>query len=309
VPRAAAVALTHLPGWHPVLHEDFAGKLNGWAARGSPRADRGVLALERPGESLTRSFAPALQAGRVGVNVRPQGMPAGAAWVLEARFRHKHGDRTVRVQIGERIEADAGGLEGEGNRLPTAPGWQRLVVTFSAGSLRITRDDDVVWSSLKQGPGVLKQLRLACLPAGDRDTPSGAVHWAALGAERAVPEYRRPAGEPGQDELWLAGGDQLFGRVVRADGQGIELKGRFGRRTFAWAELRGWFPRRQAPRPGALGRGPAVRLELRSGLRPAPDSLQGVLTGLDGKAVKLRHPLLGELTIPRGHVAVIRGKK
>jgi hypothetical protein len=86
---------------------------------------------------------------------------------------------------------------------------------------------------------------------------------------------------------------------LRADRTSVELKGRFGVRRYPWTSLRGWFLKRAKSSPAPPGRGPAVRLWLRSGLRPALDVLEGELTALNARQLTLRHPLLGELAIPR----------
>jgi hypothetical protein len=134
----------------------------------------------------------------------------------------------------------------------------------------------------------------------------GSVAWTDFVVERSVADHRRPPGDSRQDELWLAGGDLVFGQVVKAGVKAIQLKGRFGLRRFAWTELRGWYlpPTKAVAAPP--GRGPAVRVWLRSGLRPVLDQLEGELTAMDAKQLILRHPHLGELTIPRSVVARIR---
>jgi hypothetical protein len=127
------------------------------------------------------------------------------------------------------------------------------------------------------------------------------VAWSAFVLEQAVGESRRPPGDERRDELWLADGDQVFGRVLGLDRQGVTLEARFGRRTFPWADLRGWFPRREAPRPRAL-KGEPVRLRLQAGAAEDGDLLDGVVTALDAKTLTLSHALLGELRLERRYV-------
>jgi hypothetical protein len=76
-------------------------------------------------------------------------------------------------------------------------------------------------------------------------------------------------------------------------------------RRFDGTRLRGWFPRREANRKTAPA-APVVRLGIRSGLRAEPDVLEGTLTALDARQVRLRHPVLGEVAIERGWVAWLR---
>jgi hypothetical protein len=132
------------------------------------------------------------------------------------------------------------------------------------------------------------------------------VELASFCIEAAVPGKRRPPGDPKQDELWLSSGDQLFGQVTDAGPRGVTLKGRFGERRCGWAELRGWYARREAPKAAALTGGPLVRLELASGARPAPDLLDGALLELGDKKVKLKHAELGEVAVAREQVLAVR---
>ncbi|MFO0930548.1 MAG: hypothetical protein U0736_26545 [Gemmataceae bacterium] len=48
-----------------------------------------------------------------------------------------------------------------------------------------------------------------------------------------------------------------------------------------------------------------VRLELHSPFRPERDVLIGTLIRLDARHAQLRHPLLGDLTLPRSHLATL----
>jgi hypothetical protein len=171
--------------------------------------------------------------------------------------------------------------------------------------MSIRADDRLLWYSLIHGPGgPLRQVRLLCA-SNKPGAIRGQVTFAHVVVERTISEKRRPAGDPDQDELWLAGGDQVFGRVVSADRRSVELKSRFGTRRFDWTALRGWFLKvEKANTPP--GRGPAVRLWLRTGLGPTLDELEGSLDVLDARRVRIRHPLLGEVTIPRSRVARLK---
>jgi hypothetical protein len=309
VPRAALVSLTHPPGWRPILVETFERKPSGWTVQGDPLTKASGLTLDKTGQSLTYSLPSPLAEGRIGVSFREEGTPAGARWRVEAIFANKGSERTLAVQVAgsDALTVESDSLPGTPGRVARAAGWRRLVIDFTNGSVRIRCDDDVLWYTLAQGPGgPLRQVRLRCLPDVKAGTMKGSVGFTDFVLERAVSEKRRPPpGEPGQDELWLTSGDQLFGQVVRADRNGIDLKGRFGLRRFAWTDLRGWY-RQPAVSPPATGRGPLVRLWLHSGLGPTPDVLLGTLTALDARQLTLRHASLGEVVIPRASVARLR---
>jgi hypothetical protein len=177
-------------------------------------------------------------------------------------------------------------------------------VQFSPRSLRETCDEAVLWYTLERGPGgSLRQVRLTC-QGGDAPV-RGAVAWAACTIEEAVDESPRPDGDATQDEVWLDEGDQLFGRVVRADRRTVEVQGRWGSRKLPWTQVRGLVLRRTAAPPVSTT-GAHVRLLLDSGLTPEKDILEGVLEKSDGRAVTLRHSLLGEVRIDRAFVREVR---
>jgi hypothetical protein len=309
LPRAAVAALTWLPGWRPLLEDDFAGGLKAWSVAGKPEAGPEGVTLTAPGQALAYSLAPPLAAGRVGVNFQERDAPARARWALEARFDGPGGPSRVRVKVagaGDAYTVEARGGAVAARRVARSPGWHRLVVGFTPTSLRVTCDDDVLWYDLKQGPGgTLRQVALLCIEP-ERPAPCrGSVCWSACTVEQAVDASPRPPGDERQDELWLASDDQLFGRILGAGRRGVEIEGRFGKRAFPWADVQGCYFRRSAA--GAKpAEGPRVRLELHSGLAADADVLEGVLTGLTADRLTLEHALLGKLAIDRGRVRQLR---
>jgi hypothetical protein len=279
VPRDGLVSLTHLPGWRTLVREDFAGK----PAR-----------LTKADPVIAVPVADKVAAGRVGVVF--QEVPSDARWTVEAEFA----TRTVRIDFtSDAPSVDAGGLRGTAYPVKRTGEVRKLTLAFSAGSLRIACDDAALWHSPNAGPGELKRVRVVS-QGGE-----GKVEIKDISVEAAEPVRRRPPGDPKRDELWLAGGDQLFGEVKRADARGVEIEGKFGTRSYAWKELRGWFPRRIAVAPGKRPRGVEVRVEIHSGMRAGRDVLRGMLMALDAEKATLHHQLLGELVIPRGSIASV----
>jgi hypothetical protein len=312
LPRSAVLGVTTLPGWRPRFADDFAD-LAAWVVSGKPslvKGDTPAVVFDAAGQEMLYKLPEPLAAGRVGVNFQERQNPAGARWELEAVFQRPGGDpQTLRVTLagaGEQYQVAAAGMAGEAPAgLARSPGWHRLIVQFTSGSLRITCDDDVLWYTLKQGPpGPLRQVRLACRAAGT-GAPRGAVAWRAFGIEQAADESPRPRGDATQDEVWLDDGDQLFGKIVRADRREVEFQGRFGARTLPWSRVHGLFLHRAAP-PPATTAGAHVRLELVSSLTPERDVLDGVVRSLDARELVLRHALLGELRLDRAFVREVR---
>ncbi len=194
VPRSAAIALTHLPGWQPVIVEDFRGKLSAWTVRGAPATAEGTVVLAKPGQSLACNLPSLLDAGRIGLNFREEEATAGARWSVEAVFGLKSGERVVRASLaGEKhLTVNAGGLDGTMQRVERVPGWRRLRFDFGPGSLRITCDESVLWYTLAKGPGgLLRQVRLVCTEAA-RLRPCG-VAWRSATSSWSAP-HRSDAG-------------------------------------------------------------------------------------------------------------------
>jgi hypothetical protein len=314
LPRAAVAAVTHLPGWRTLVQDDFAEGLKAWVVTGAPRvegggkAPRGVI-FDRAGQSLTYQPAMPVEAGRVGLVFEEVGAAAGARWLMEVQYQGKGKPVTLRVVLAgasRTVEVAVPGLQGQSRRVVLAPGPHLVLVQFKAASLRVACDDDVLWYNLDRGPGgPLRQVVLRCQEVARPADVRGAVAVSEFTLARAVDEPPRPPGDAGQDEIWLASDDQLFGRLVRADRHGVEIEGRYGLRSFAWVELRGCFLKRE-PAPPRLVGAAAARLELHSGLIPEPDLLDGLLIGLDDKKLTLRHALLGEQNIEKSRVKELR---
>jgi hypothetical protein len=162
----------------------------------------------------------------------------------------------------------------------------------------------VLWYSRETGPGgPLREVRLACV-AG-KGAVRGAVAFDEFTLTRAVDVLPRPTDAPAQDEAWLASGDEVFGRLTRLDRRGIALEGRFGKRSYSWAEARGAFVQRTGT-PPATTAGAHVRVWLRPAAGNEPDELEGVLRAFDERQLTLRHPALGDLTIGRERLLRLR---
>jgi hypothetical protein len=127
-------------------------------------------------------------------------------------------------------------------------------------------------------------------------------HTAVVGLTQPLTNQPHPPGDPEQDEIWLRSGDQVFGTLLEADRQAIELRGRFGRRSFAWSEVRGLFLRRPVLPPQTTA-GEHVRLGVRSGLGAEDDQLTGTVQTLDDRRLVLRHAVLGEVAIDRARLS------
>jgi hypothetical protein len=122
---------------------------------------------------------------------------------------------------------------------------------------------------------------------------------------RAVDRLPHRVEDVTQDEVWLLPGDQLLGRVLRADRNRIELYAGRAAQTIPWSKVRGLYLRREAVPPQTT-EGEHVRLWLHSGAEGEPDEVEGVLTALDARRLVLRHPLMGEREIERARLLRLR---
>jgi len=308
-PRSAVVALRQPPGRLSMFEDDFSDGLKAWGVSGKPAVDGDppVVRLSEPGQRLAYAPAEPPEAGRVGVNFRDRDA-AGGRWLAELRFQGDGEVHTLRVTLagpGDAYEVEPPDTDGDAHRVTRSPGWHRLEVRFSGDSLAVLCDDAVLWSDLHRGPGgTLRQVSLACVETAKSGEPRGRVAFAEFALTRSVDELPRPPGDAGQDEVWLADGDQLFGDIPHIGLRAVELQGRFGKRSLPWSDVRGCrFKHAAPPRPAE---GPHVRLWIDSGLDQEPDILDGVLKSLDDKQLILQHPSLGELHVPRDRLRRLR---
>jgi hypothetical protein len=307
--RRGVVALTQLTGLVTVFHEDFEIEPVHLKLTGSPllntehrTSGRRSLQLDALGQFASHALTKPLDAGRFGVNFRDLGEPSGARWLAEADFGGKEPLRVV-LAGGEAyaVETD---LAGETQRLARAPGWHRLDVRFRPDYLLVGVDGRLLFESAKQGPEPLREVRLACVAGAPDKSIRGAVLFDDLAVAKSVDELRHEPSDPGQDELWLLGGDQLFGSVPRVDRRAAEIHGRFGKRSLPWSALRGLFFKSEEAEPQSSD-GQHVRVWLDNGF-PEPDELEGVLRALDDSKLTLRHALLGDLTFDRSRLRRLR---
>jgi hypothetical protein len=308
LPRAAVASVTPLPGWRTLVVDDLREGGKAWAVAGKPNFDarNGGVTLDDRRQSLTYAPAAPLETGRVGVSFTQTENAGGGRWFVEAEFGEEKAPRRVRVTAagpGDDYEVDAGGLDGESRRVARTAGPHRLLVQFTPRSLRVTLDDRVLWHNLDAGPGeALRRVRLIC--DADKDKVQGGVTFGEFFLARAADEPRRPPGDATQDEAWLADNDQLFGRIVRADGREVEFDCN-GPRKLEWAALNGVWLRRGAA-PTHATDGAHVRVAVRTCLSAEPDLLDGVAAGLDDKALSLKHALLGDVRLERARLHTLR---
>ena len=178
-----------------------------------------------------------------------------------------------------------------------APGWHVLQVEWSEGVVRSYVDDHLLGSQDIDEQMVLTAIRFGYQGAGN-------ILFDALSVAEKVAPLSRSAGPGKMDEVWLASGDQLFGKLVRADAQGLELQSPLGKQVVPWPKVRGIFFSAEAPGPP-----PGIDVHFRAGPGLPPDRLTGELVELNEQRLLLRHARLGDVSLERSSVHSVYFRK
>lgn len=322
VPRARIAAVTHLPGFVTVLHDDFEAEPKTWRLTGNVTlsdkektsgkqsllldAPGQVAALALPGQERER---PELSAGSIGINFLDPGPTPAARWLLEAEFAAAKGPHIVQVAVagpGERYVVRVGNNDTVKPERLRKPGWHRLTMAFAPDKLHLLVDDRVLWKTDESGSGgPLRTLRLKCVAEKAEKGEASRVWFDDCSVAQAMTALRRFDGDPTTDEVWLVSGDQLFGTITRADRSAIDLDGRLGKRSIAWAEVRGIYLRKESASPKSTD-GEHVRAWVWPGAGSHLDRLDGAVRALDERCLTLVNPALGEVALERGRLRQIQ---
>jgi hypothetical protein len=318
IPRDAIVAVGHPRGWVTTVAEEFeqepkAWKLTGAAALSDGRATSGKrsLCLSAAGQSAEFTPPAPLEAGKAGIFFHDPGESAGARWLVETEFDGPKQPQTVRTLVAGDADSYRADIPGAmaSDQIPRKPGWHFLAVEFRPGSLVVSIDDLVLWPPAKadglKGPaGSLRTFRLTCTAIPGGGAVQGAVCFDDFNLAVPVSALRQRLQDAGQDEIVLRSGDQLFGRVPRADRHTLDVQGRFGARTLPWSEVRDIYLRRE-PSPPRTTEGEHVRLWLRSGAGGL-DEIDGVVRIFDARRLSVHHSILGDLEIDPARLTQLR---
>jgi hypothetical protein len=318
VPRAALAALLQPAGLRLVAYEDFESRptLFDRARLDATRARSGRQSLvRRPGDDVASCvLARPLTAGRVDLDFYDTGATGqGDEWFVEFEFGAAPDMSTLRFIPGwsDAEYRCTGNRKLARQRLTRSVGWHRLALLLDAHQVVVFVDEQV----LATGPAGTDLTAIRCglspAPPNERRTReekaepangASAAGWIddlkvfQRSEEQPVPRNGQPA-----DLAWLAGGDELFGEVLAVDQRSVLLGGKFGRRPFAWSELRGIV--------FAPGRGPSAQaiegLIATIDLAPilgadgvANDQFVVALQAASEEELRARHPYLGALRIP-----------
>ena len=263
------------------------------------------LRIPAGGTSMTCRLADPVGSGRLELAFHDDGSVAqGHQWFVDLLFRGPTGPETIRAVLGwaeESLSVESQGPALAVQRLARKTGWHRLSLRFGPSQTEIAVDgNDLAHGKGPGGP--LVEIRLASSSSGKTEAPErvGGV----LDDLRLV-RFTEPIGgleiDANQDELRLAGGDQLFGTLGNADGERLRLKVDDREVSLPWSEVSGVYFRRDA-RQGVPVEGLLARLEWRAAAGGDPgdlDMAEGALTAVSEAGLVLATPYAGRLTLPR----------
>jgi hypothetical protein len=314
VARPGVSAVVQRLGEMQILEDGFE-TLDGsrWTLTGDPQivaAPRisGLHSLRIPGgeASLTCRLAEPVGAGRLDVAFHDGGeLAANQQWFVDLQFRGPSGAETIRVSVGwaeENLSIESpGGPALAVQRLARKTGWHRLSVRFGPDRTEAAVDgNDLAHGKGPGGP--LVEIRLASHNAGKADAPDGL---AGYFDDLRVVRFAEPAAgleiDPSQDEIRVAGGDQVFGIVRSGDDERLRAAVDGRELAFGWSEVSGVYFRR-APAQGEPIDGLLVRAEWRAAPGDDPsdlDQVEGALIDLDDSTLTIATSYAGTLRVPR----------
>jgi hypothetical protein len=243
--------------------------------------------------------------GRLDLAFHDDGVVAdGHQWFVDLLFRGPTGPETVRAVLGwteESLSVESQGPALAVQRLARKTGWHRLSLRFGPAQTEIAVDgNDLAHGKGPDGP--LVEIRLASFATGKAavaDKLGGCFD------DLRLVRFTEPLGgleiDAGQDEVRLAGGDQLFGSIGVADGERVRVKVDERPVALPWSEVSGLYFRRDA-RQATPVEGLLVRLEWRAAPGSDPsdlDTVEGALTAVSDTSLTLATPYAGVLTLAR----------
>jgi hypothetical protein len=319
IARAGVSAVIQRPGEMAVFQEGFE-TIDGarWTEQGDPdlveqprAAGERSLRIPAGGTSLICRLADPVGSGRLDIAFHDTGAVAeGQQWFADLMFRGPNGPEAVRTVLGWAEESltveSPSGPALAVQHLGRKPGWHRLSVRFGPARTEIAVDgNDLAHGKGPNGP--LVEIRLASASAGKAGAGAAPAAAALAGCfdDLRLVRFAEPLGnleiDPLQDEVRLAGGDQLFGTITAADSDRARLKIDETTVALPWSEVAGMYFRR-APQQSQPVEGLLVRFEWRAAAGDDPsdlDAIEGALLAVTDTSLTLATPYAGRLTLPR----------
>ena len=325
VPLYLVNKITHFRGDAVLIRDDFEGDLPLRQLAGSAQLDdrtvssgRQAVRLAKAGDELEYHLARPIGAGWVEARVFDSGETDPALqWVCELEFESRGGPRAIGIILGWTEEsyglATPQGPSLQVQHIARKRGWSRLGVRFAPDRTTILIDEAVL-THRSLSAGSLRAVRFlvqttedAAEAAAKKADIAGFVDDLQIAATTGSSAERQPT--PDQDDILLANGDQLFGRVESATESELVFAGEFGTLDIAWTEIQ---EVHFEPRAGATGTVTGQRISLHSASAstyqaPASDhdTMEGVLSKLTPEFIELENPFLGSLRFRRDEMRSI----
>lgn len=267
-----------------MLSEDANNLKSQWVTQGTPQPPAARRTLSAAGQRSRLQLPGPIVAGRLALDLRVEDAAIPWSMVLE--------------------KADGAELMLE--RPGSASGaWQRLVYDFTTSLHWVAVDGEVIWSERPRSVSPLHAIRIERRAA--RERTAGSLNIGGLAVWQRVEPRPWLVASSTQDLLWLTSGDELAGTLGAIHRQAVEFQTAFGRRTYAWTQLRGVVFRTHT-QPVTTNSNRVVRIWCRPAAELAADELEGVPQALDENQFVLDHSSLGRLTIPRSSLLRLRPK-
>jgi hypothetical protein len=317
LPRPGVQAVVQRAGEARILADGFETlDASRWSIDGKPSlveqphfSGRRSVRLPASGASLVHRLEEPLAAGRFNLAFLDDGrVVPGQQWFIELTYQGPSGKSVWRVVLGWSEESLAvespSGPALAVQRLARTPAWHRFALRFGPDQTEMSVDGKELAHG--KGPdGPLTAIRLASAATTQRTgggaTPKEAGHFDDLQLIRFAEPPASFELDVAQDEARLVVGDQLFGKVLGADGERLSISVLGESIALSWNEVAGVYFRRK-PAAGASVDGLLVRAQWRSAPGDDPENLdlaEGALVSVSDKSLALATPYAGTLTIPR----------
>jgi len=317
LPRPGVQSVIQRPGEARVLAEGF-DRLDAsrWAIEGRASivadphlSEKSSLRLGADGASVIHRLVEPLPAGRIDLAFFDDGsVVPGRQWFAELTFQGPSGPLVIKVDLGWTEES----LAVECPRGPSLPvqrlartrGWHRLAFRFGPDQTEISVDGKELAHG-KSPDGQLASIRLASSSTSSRIIPKDVAGYID---DLQIIRFAEPVAsleiDITQDEARLVVGDQLFGEVLRADGDRVLMSVDRKPVNLSWSEVAGLFLRR-LPAQGATVDGLLARVEWRAAAGDDPvdlDFAEGAIVAVSDQVVTMATPYSGVLRVPRQRI-------
>jgi hypothetical protein len=267
------------------------------------------LRLPSEGGSIQHRLAEPLSAGSVDLAFFDEGsVVLGRQWFVELTFDGPPGPSVIKIDLGWNEDS----LAVECPRGPTLPvqrlartrGWHRLTARFGPEQTEIAVDGKELAHG-KSPDGQLVAFRLAGSSVGSQ---ANSKDLAGYVDDLQITRFSELAASSevdiGQDEARLVTGDQLFGKVLKADSERVDMSIDGKPIALSWNEVAGLYFRR-LPAQGKRVDGLLARVEWQTSASEEPADLEiaeGAITAITGQVVTISTPYSGALRIPRPRI-------